>query len=294
MIDGKVVQMKIEFELGKGSGHPHVPVYVNGAGPFTFTLDTGAAKTTISKSMVEKLGIETYTTECAKATGVGGGMIDVEFATLDKLQIGSEVLENEEVAIMDFESIFGPGLCFTPGVLGHTSLKDYRMSVNYRTKVLELDKSNGSNLTQDVDWIDFRYEEDTHLVAVPVYVNGKGPYDFTLDTGSGGDVLTPKLAKELGLKQDDSMGIMKVVSPGSQGCADGCQGIGGTVTGYPVQVNSLSIGPITHHNVIMGVIDLKVISPRGKDIQNGIIGYPFMKDLELIIDYPKQKFAFIQ
>ena len=64
-----MIKMKIPFELGQGSGHPHVPVYVNGKGPYTFTLDTGATATTISPKIVEELGIETYDGDKALATG---------------------------------------------------------------------------------------------------------------------------------------------------------------------------------------------------------------------------------
>jgi hypothetical protein len=173
-------------------------------------------------------------------------------------------------------------------------MKDYRVSVDYRTKLLKLEKQKEDTSKDDkVDWINFEYIVD-HLVGVPVHIDGKGPFDFVLDTGSGGDVLTPTIAKELGYSQNQAMGVMKVVNPSTQGCANGCQGIGGAVTGYPIQVDRLSIGSITHNNAIMGVIDLKLVSPRGDTIQNGIIGYPFMRNLELIIDYPNKRLAFIE
>ena len=298
--------MEIKFEI-EDSGHPRVPVYINGEGPFTFTLDTGASTTTISKSLANKLGIETYVLENAKASGVGGSRLTVETAKVEALTIGTETYENLEVMVLDLDSVFGSSGCCDRGVIGHSTLKDYRVSVDYRTKLLTLEKQDEEDTSRDdeIDWIDFDYIVD-HLVGVPVYINGKGPFDFALDTGSGGDVLTPKIAEELGYSQEQSMGVMKVVNPaaqaqaatqsraGSQGCADGCQGIGGAVTGYPVQVDNLSIGSITHKNAIMGVIDLKLVSPRGDTIHNGIIGYPFMRNLKLIIDYPNKRLAFIE
>ena len=62
--------MQLNIELGADSGHPHVPVMINGKGPYTFVLDTGASVTMISKSLVEELGIQTYEGEKKKARGV--------------------------------------------------------------------------------------------------------------------------------------------------------------------------------------------------------------------------------
>jgi hypothetical protein len=56
-------------------------------------------------------------------------------------------------------------------------------------------------------------------------------------------------------------------------------------------VDSLSVGRAVQNNVMLGVIDLQVMSQTGKKIDYGIIGYPFLKDYELILDYPNQRFA---
>ena len=51
--------VKIRFGLKPGINHVFIPVYVNGKGPYDFTLDTGAQKTTISSALVDELGLET-------------------------------------------------------------------------------------------------------------------------------------------------------------------------------------------------------------------------------------------
>ncbi|MHA1934980.1 MAG: aspartyl protease family protein [Candidatus Thorarchaeota archaeon] len=291
--------MEIKFELGQGSGHPQIPIYVNNEGPFTFTLDTGATATTLSKSLAEKLGIEVYEGDKKFASGVGGGEIPVLSAKVERLQLGSVIIENEEILVIDFHSIFGgTGSCMN-GVIGHNHLKDYRMSVNYRTKTLGLDKINGTESDEDdnLNWYDFEYIEDSHLVGVPTYINSEGPFRLVLDTGSGGNVITPKAAEKLQLNNDQSIGQVRVVQQGEsddQGCNQGCQGVGGFAQGYAVQLENLSVGSISHDHVTVGVIDLKVVSPRGEMIHDGIIGYPFMKDLELVLDYPNKRFAFIE
>lgn len=287
--------MELRFELGSGSNHPHVPVLVNGEGPFTFTLDTGATATTISKSLAEKLGIEIYAGDKAMAVGVGGGRFPVAFARIDKLQIGDIVIENEEMMVIDFDSLL-EGACFTPGVIGHTTLKEYELAVNYRTKFLNLRRVNGDqNEERDgVDWHRFEYIEDTHLIGVSTYLNGLGPFQLVLDTGSGGNVITPGAAKKIGISKDQSVAELRVKSPGSSGCEDGCQGVGGFAEGYAAQLDSLTAGGVTLEQPTVGVIDLKLVSPRGEILQDGIIGFPFLKDLELLIDYPNKRLAFLR
>jgi clan AA aspartic protease (TIGR02281 family) len=289
-----VIELEIEFDVAN-SGHPRVPVYVNGEGPFTFTLDTGASTTTISKSLANKLGIETSELENTKASEVNSGQIAVETTNVESFTVGSETYENLEVMVLDLDSVFESYESCNCGVIGHSTLKNYRVSVDYRTKLLKFEQKNEENPSEDdeIDWINFEYIVD-HLVGVPVNINGKGPFDFVLDTGSGGDALTPKLAEELGFSPEQAMGLVKVVNPAKQGSADGRKEEGGEVTGYPIQVDSLSIGSIKHNNAIMIVIDLNLISPRGDTIQDGIICYPFMKNLELIIDYPNKRLAFIE
>jgi predicted aspartyl protease len=280
--------MEIEFKIDPASGHVHVPVMVNGKGPFIFALDTGASATTISKSLADKLEIETYEGERNKAGGAGGKLVPVKEAMLESFTIGSESFSTQKVGVIDFDAIFGGAGCFTDGVIGHTMLKDYTMSVNYNEKKLKLAKTNGSE-HDGLNWTNFKYLEDSHLVGVPVYINGSGPYDLVLDTGSGGNVITPNLAVELGLIEASSD-----ETANAPPCSDGeCVGVGGRVRGFATKVDKFSVGGMSQEDVMLGVIDLKVISPTGKKMDYGIVGYPFLKDFELVLDYPNQRFAFI-
>ena len=287
--------MEIGFDIGAESGHPHLPVFVNGQGPFTFTLDTGAISTTISKSLAEKLGIRVYEGDKKMASGVGGGRVPVAFAKVDRLQLGTEVVDNEEVLVIDFDSALG-GTRFTSGVIGHSFLKNYVISVDYPARKMRLEQAKGGSSRRDkkLAWQEFQYVQGTHLVSVPTYINRNGPFHLVVDTGSGGTVITPRIARQLGLTEDRAVAAVRVASPVNRGCADGCQGVGGKAQAYGVQIDSLSVGPVTQENTIVAVIDLKVVSPRGELISDGIIGYPFMRDLEVVIDYPNTRFALLK
>src|ERR1700730_3540488 len=44
------------------------------------------------------------------------------------------------------------------------------------------------------------FRTQASLMVVPVMVNGSGPYDFALDTGSSATAIDPRLAKNLALR----------------------------------------------------------------------------------------------
>lgn len=267
--------MEIPFKLDKTTHHIHIPVYVNGEGPYDFTLDTGAVKTTLSKTLAEKLGLKTYELKDRKMEG-----LPAVAAKVNRFQIGSDIFEDEEVLIIDFKSVLPGCTEELGGVIGHTTLKHYKMSINYPTQTLRLEPSNSLGSKDDaISWSPFNYIKDTHMVGIPVTINGQGPFSFVLDTGAGGTVITPKLANELKLNLTSFDGI--------------CRGIGGDAEGQLATLDHLSVGgvDVEEHPVI--VVDMEKISPKCHLIPDGILGYPFLKQFEFMIDYPQEKFAFI-
>jgi predicted aspartyl protease len=150
------------------------------------------------------------------------------------------------------------------------------MSLNYNTKKFRLRKG-GSDY--DLNWTQFEYIKDSHLVGVPVHINGKGPFDFVLDTGAGNTCITPELASQIGLEPKQVHGIAR--------------GVGGDVQLELASVDTLSVGETKISHSQMVVIDLSKVSPKGTLIENGIIGYDFLSRFETVIDYPNKRFSFI-
>jgi predicted aspartyl protease len=259
-------------EIETDMQHVQIPVHVNGKGPFTFVLDTGASLTSISKKIAEELGIEIREGSKSETTGVGGG-IPVKYADVE-IGIGSLEFEKDEVYVMDFDAIF-KGCGSRDGVFGYTTLTQGTMTLNYSTKIFKLRKG-GSNIA--LNWTPFEYIRDSHLLGVPVHINGKGPFDFVLDTGAGNTCITPELAEQVGLDPKPVQGIAR--------------GIGGDVQLELAAVDNVSIGEteISHSQIV--VLDLGKVSPKGSLIENGIIGYDFLSRFETVIDYPNKRFSF--
>jgi hypothetical protein len=265
--------MEIEVEIEIGMQHVKVPVSVDGQGPFSFTLDTGASTTTISKKLAEQLGIPTRKDDKPEARGIGGG-IPIEYADAE-IGLGSLKFDKDEVYVLDLDAML-PGAGNRNGVLGYTTLKHCTMSLSYNKQRFKLSKGNP---TKDLNWSQFDYINDSHLVGVPVHINGKGPYGFVLDTGAGNTVVTPELAKTIGLDAKPVHGIAR--------------GVGGDVQLELAAADTLSVENSKISNTQVVVLDLSKVSPKGKLIEHGIIGYDFLRNFETVIDYPNKQFSFI-
>ena len=271
--------MEVEVQIEGSTNLVKVPVYINDQGPFTFTLDTGASRTTLSSSLAERLGIQTYESSKDDARGVGGS-VSTRFASVDRLAVGSLTFDGEEVYALDLNTMLR-GCGEHDGVLGHSTLQHCTISLSYHRRSFKLRKENSSKdeKEQEFVWSPFDYVKDSHLIQVPVIVNNQGPFDFVIDTGAGSSVITPELAKLLNLQTQPVNGIAR--------------GIGGDVKLEFAFLDELSFGSFKQEKKQIAVIDLGCVSPRGKLIEYGIIGYDILRQLELVIDYPRRRLAFV-
>ena len=122
------------------------------------------------------------------------------------------------------------------------------------------------------------------LITVETMVNGKGPFNFIIDTGASHSVLSSQTAEKLGLLQE-------------AGCCEAmhgrsAQGAGGTVAARTTTVESLRIGDVEAKDIEVAIVDLTNISRTVKQTLDGIIGKNFMQDYKVVIDYPKQEISF--
>jgi len=117
-----------------------------------------------------------------------------------------------------------------------------------------------------------------HLIILPVYLNGKGPFSFILDTGGGRTVLDKRAVKRLKLKTFPTK-------------ATGLGG-GGRVKLESTVINSLKLGNFTYTNRKMFVIDQSLISKVVKRQIFGVIGYDILSKYQTTINYKKKIIIF--
>jgi hypothetical protein len=108
---------------------------------------------------------------------------------------------------------------------------------------------------------------------VMVTVNGRGPFRFVIDTGTGGDALvTPELAGQLNLP---TVGQASLSDPSGQGARK-----------VPiVQIDSLELAGVTFSGV--RAIEHQFFAEAGE--AQGILGFTLFRDYLLKLDFPNRR-----
>src|SRR5688572_15636214 len=114
-----------------------------------------------------------------------------------------------------------------------------------------------------------RFRRSLNLIFTDIMINGRGPYDFAIDTGASQAVLSEKLAAELGLKPLTST-IMHGV------------GGGGKIDTKLYGANEIEIGEVTIKNVPVGTFN----DPLVTQLADGILGTALLSDFVITINYP--------
>ena len=118
------------------------------------------------------------------------------------------------------------------------------------------------------DEIGFRLAQK-QFVIVPVLVNGQGPYDFLLDTGSTTSVVDRKLAKELGLKPLQET-VIRTAS--------------GTERVPIARVHQIDVGSHSTQTVLVLCSKMDGVRSLDKSIR-GILGFNFLSRFRYTLDY---------
>ena len=115
---------------------------------------------------------------------------------------------------------------------------------------------------------------DNPLILIPASVADRGPYEFILDTGAGISLLSPRLADEFGL----------VATGSKQGT-----GAAGKVTVALASVASLAVGQARRAPMSIAITaEMDRVGAAVGERIDGDIGYDFLKDFRLTVDYRKR------
>jgi predicted aspartyl protease len=256
-----------------------VPVFVDGRGPYSFVMDTGATTTVVSTELADALALPRG--EKQDGRGAAGKMTLVE-SRLPSLTVGHQTLDSLPVSVTDL-SFLGRAMGEqVDGALGHSFLRHFVMTLDYATNALTLRRPVGDlERALDEREIAFRYANaEDPLVVVPIFVNEKGPYDFALDTGASRTVISLELAAEFGLAAEK---ISQMTAGGGNG------------TVSRVQLSSLAIGSARQKNLAAAASDfLTQLSAELGSKLHGIVGYDFLRHYRVTLDYPRKGLTLVE
>lgn len=127
--------------------------------------------------------------------------------------------------------------------------------------------------------VEVPFEFYQNEIIVQVKIDGKGPFNMMLDTGTDPSAIEVTTARELGLKLD---AVGKPVSGG---------GTSANVA-YETKLPLVEVGALAARNVSALALDLSKISERlGKPLA-GVLGHSLLNGRIVQIDYPKRVVRF--
>jgi predicted aspartyl protease len=254
-----------------------VPASVNGDGPHEFILDTGAGVSLLTPELAERVGVTI--TESTEGMGAGGKLA-ISLGVVESLSIGQARAENVQVAITSELHRIGAVIgASVDGNVGYSYLKDFSLTLDYQKLTLQLIQAEQETNVDDgsIESAETKFKlahPSKPLVLIPTFVNDEGPFIFALDTGASSTVLSSEVAQMLGI---ESTGIPQMT------------GAGGAMQGGRGVVRSLAVGNARLENLAVATADfLTMLSQIVKTKLDGVIGYNFLREFRVTIDYPNE------
>ena len=267
---------KTKFRLA-GGAQPLIllPIRVNGHGPFEFILDTGAGTSLLSAELAKKLNIKIISTKEGQSAG---GKISVSLAKVDSLALGEAKLDDVDVGIVDLSHIAKAIGTKIDGDVGYNFLKHFRIAIDYHDCEIRFDEPRrierlGRSAKAEVPMRLASLAKP--LLLVQVHANGDGPFQFAIDTGTSTTAIAPELAQELGLEGS-------TVGPLTTG--------GAQVNVTAGTLESFQVGRARIDDLVVVVADFFSMLSQAVGVRlDGIVGYNFLRNFRVVIDYPGEK-----
>ena len=273
---------EVEFRLAGGSNPLIlVPTYVNGEGPYEFILDTGAGSCLISSELATRLEVRA---ESEKDAHGAGGILKIGLAHVSSIAVGSARQENVEVAITGELERVGRAIgAKLDGDIGYTFMKDFRVILDYKRRRMRFEAAPAATRGSRMRGARTSFAlagESKPLILVKVLVDGDGPFQFALDTGASRTILGQDVARRLNLR--------------TEGATTGT-GAGGGIEVITAKVRSFAVGDacVASHEVAIGAF-VETISTAANAKIEGIVGYNFLNQFQVTIDYPRAEIEFVR
>ena len=242
-------------------------VIINGQGPYEFAVDTGATQTVLSEKLADQIGLKPVTTTIMHGVG-GGGKIDTKLYSVKEIGLGDVKIKNVPVGTFNDPLVTQ----LADGILGTAILADFIITVNDPANQLEISRKRTPNPAGEAlpAWY------FSNLLLVPLEVNGKHRGNFIVDTGAVTTVISHNMAANLGVNEK---------TPGAK--VDlGIAGVGG-LEGVVLRVPNVTFKTAKNTEAFPQVIsiDLKEISKMIGTEVAGVVGFDFLEDYKVTLDY---------
>lgn len=139
-IAGDHAETGVAFQLaGPGGAALVVPVHVNGTGPYSFVLDTGATMTCIDRALAERLELPEAAGQRGVGMGIGQGPGALQLVLMDSLRVGHATATDVTGCALDLDRFQAVGLD-VEGLLGLNYLQAFRVTLDFQAERLTLER----------------------------------------------------------------------------------------------------------------------------------------------------------
>lgn len=264
---------RVKFRLA-GGAQPLIllPVAVNDRGPFDFILDTGAGTSLLSTELAKQLEVKIIG---AKEGESAGGKISVSLAKVDSLGVGETRLPNVDVGIVDLSHIGRTVGARIDGDLGYNFIKHFRITIDYRKLEMRFEDPKRVEYfgNAPLTAVPMRLANPAKpLILVEVHANGRGPFQFAIDTGTSTTAITPELARQLGVNSSP-------IGAATTG------GVHVPVTGGTLASFHVGGARIENSSVVVADFFTMLSQAIGTRL-DGIVGHNFLRNYTVAFDYP--------
>ena len=241
-----------------------------------FLIDTGASEIALNRSFAGRVHMKPL--RSGTSYGIGGS-VKTEIGKIDTFQIGGNTLANVIVSSLNYDLWDGKDAKgnAVDGIIGYDLFGAAIVAINLDTQEMTL-FDPGSMQLSDSGGIPLTVDLETLVPTIPMTVNGKVPINALLDSG---DLAEATFSFELASKY----GLNMLVDTSIQGITGGIRfssGVGGVEREECGRVDSISVGPIVYQNA-------PACKSRSLSGNDAIVGFDFIKNFNIIFNYPQAK-----
>jgi predicted aspartyl protease len=244
------------------------PVFVNGAGPFNFMVDTGANTSGVSRALVQRLALAPRGRGLVHATT---GAIEADLFAVSRLRSGDMTIDDATLpAVPDIV------LAGAEGILGVDGVKGRRLVIDFETRTLDV--SDGKLALNPREWSTQRGRVRFGSLVVTPGKIGRVSAQVILDTGADHSIANSLLAEAI--RQDESRRMKRSVDAAvSMAPGADLQGV--------LLARAIELGEVTVHNMPLDVADLYAFKFWGIDKEPALLlGMDILsKTRAIAIDY---------
>jgi predicted aspartyl protease len=251
-----------------------IPASVNGNGPHPFLLDTGAGACLLTPELSRSLNVTITGTQTAAGAG---GQVTVQLGQVASIEVGGAIVRDVPVAITpEIHRISASVGAEIAGDLGYTFLRHFRLSIDYRKRTIRLEESSEARPARiEIPFV--LAAPAKPLVLVDGFVNGTGPWQLALDTGTSTTVLSADVAAKAGIALTEALPLT-----GGGGLIPTSGGMAMTVQIGSARVQDVDIRTGGFLDILSRVTGARL---------DGIVGYNILSRFCVIIDYPRSVLA---